>query len=730
MVTIIDTLAKIATWVFVASLKTAPVIVFILIIRAILREHLAARWLYVLWLVVMLRLVLPVDVPSPVSLYNLNPGNDKPAALDNTENLAIAANSDIENHTKSKTIISNASSSHQTVVAPSPGINAARRFSSAEILSLIWLFGALVLLTLAARSNLELWRSIRGAGPLKDKRISRILEVSQPKLCITKSMTIYSAAEIKTPMLCGLLRPRIVVPSHVAHTLSDKQVQHILLHELAHYKRGDVLVAWVCTILQALHWFNPLIWLAFYNMRNDREAACDEMVLHRLGAHHAEAYGSTIISLLRFSTQRQLLPVTIGLTDNRSNLTRRILKIRNFSKKSTGWTILAFVVMISVAAVAFTDAPTLKSEPITIKLGKYGDVDINGDAVNPDKVASLLKNEYDLAKATVTVTVQPSAETNAAAIIELSRQLVDAGITEISFVNRDTGKSFPAQFTINDHPMPSSSNSIKYFQQNGKWGYADQDGTVVVPATFDEVYPAFINGLATVKLNNKWGMIDTLGAIVVPMQYDKLGHLEDGRILFQKNNKSGFLDATGAVVIPAQYENAKFFYNNYAPVQQDGLWGFINKDGDMVIQPRFEDIHGFMEGLASVQQNGRWGFVDAEDNLKIACTYEQVNPFMGGLASVRINGKWGFIDKSNNIVIEPQFDGADFFYDSRAVVQIGNKYGVIDQTGAQIIQPDYDMIANYHMGVCFAVIFENKEKGIAAQRVSFDVAGNKLRSEK
>ena len=605
MNTLIELLPQIAAPMFTASLKATFVIVVIFIIRAVFRKYFAATWLYALWLLVILRLLLPVDVPSPVSFYNLNPEIDKSAALVRTEQLVIAAIKDGDGDAASTAIISDASSLHQSVAAPSPRINAAPRFSGAEILGLIWLFGALVFLTLAAKSNHQLKRSMRGASPLKDKRISRILEASQRKLCITKKVTIYSTPKIKTPMLCGVLRPRIVLPSHVMHTLSDKQVQHILLHELAHDKRGDVLAAWVCTILQALHWFNPMLWLAFYKMRNDREAACDETVLNRLGAQHAEAYGSTIISLLRFSSQKQLLPVTIGLTDNRSNLTRRILMIRNFSKKSTGWTVLAVVVMLSVAAVAFSGAPTLKNEPITIKLGDYGEVDINGDAVNPNEVASLLQKEYDLEKSRVTV--ESSAETNAAAIVELSQQLVRAGITEVMFINRDTGKNFPAQFTIHDPPMPASNNTIKHFQQNGKWGYADQDGNVVVPATFDEVYPTFVHGLAAVKLNNKWGMIDTLGAIVVPMQYDKLGHLEDGRILFQQNSKWGFLDENGAVVIAAQYENAKFFYNNYAPVQQDGLWGFIDKNGDMVIQPRFENIQGFMEG-----QIGRAGPVAAK----------------------------------------------------------------------------------------------------------------------
>ena len=76
-------------------------------------------------------------------------------------------------------------------------------------------------------------------------------------------------------------------------------MKHIFLHELAHYKRNDVIISCVTTILQIIHWFNPIIWFAFYRMRIDRELACDEMTLNRIGAAQSKSYGQTIISLLR-----------------------------------------------------------------------------------------------------------------------------------------------------------------------------------------------------------------------------------------------------------------------------------------------------------------------------------------------------------------------------------------------------------------------------------------------
>ncbi len=394
-----------------------------------------------------------------------------------------------------------------------------------------------------------------------------------------------------------------------------------------------------------------------------------------------------------------------------------------FSQKPGQWTSVAILLFAFVGLLALAGA-SCADDTVAIKIDVGPNVKLNGKSFNMEKLFQTLK------KSDLKILVETTPETNAATVAQLSRKLLEAGLTHVSFKNRDSGDYLSAQLDSSSFDMPKDQNNYKYFEKNGKWGYADEKGNVLIQPKYDEAYPTIVRGLANVKLNDKWGIIDTLGAIVVPVEYEELGQLEGGRISFKKNGQYGFLDASGKIVVPAHYDAVHFFFNGLAPVQKNGAWGYINPDGDMVIQPRFDNIQGYMEGLAPVQQNGAWGFVDANDDLVIPCTYQQVNPFMGGLASVMVNGKWGYINTANEMVIQPQFQNADFFHDSRAAVQVDNKYGIIDGSGCMIVPPEYDMIANYNLGVCLAVIFEKPDAGIAAQQVNFDLAGNVLAGDK
>ncbi len=146
----------------------------------------------------------------------------------------------------------------------------------------------------------------------------------------------------------------------------------------------------------------------------------------------------------------------------------------------------------------------------------------------------------------------------------------------------------------------------------------------------------------------------------------------------------------------------------------------------MVVNAQFEEVLAFRKDLAAVKKNSKWGFLDTTGAHVIRFQYENAYYFSDGLAPVQLNGLWGYINKNNEMLIQPRFQQADVLMERRAVVKIEDKYGVIDTDGTFIIKPEYDMISNYHLGVCFAVIFENPQAGIYPQHINFDAAGNPL----
>jgi hypothetical protein len=107
------------------------------------------------------------------------------------------------------------------------------------------------------------------------------------------------------------------------------------MHELAHWKRRDLLVHTAFSLALCLHWFNPLAWLAAARCRRDREEACDARVLETLGADHAGAYGRTVLKLVREAHPATLPLARVGILEDRQQLRQRISMIGNFGIRRT-----------------------------------------------------------------------------------------------------------------------------------------------------------------------------------------------------------------------------------------------------------------------------------------------------------------------------------------------------------------------------------------------------------
>ena len=103
--------------------------------------------------------------------------------------------------------------------------------------------------------------------------------------------------DIRTPALCRIIKPTILFPNAMLD-LEDDEIKYILLHELSHYKRKDILVNYLLVLLQCVHWFNPFIWFFFKKIREDMELATDEMVVSKLNEDEYKNYARTIITII------------------------------------------------------------------------------------------------------------------------------------------------------------------------------------------------------------------------------------------------------------------------------------------------------------------------------------------------------------------------------------------------------------------------------------------------
>ena len=128
--------------------------------------------------------------------------------------------------------------------------------------------------------------------------------------------------------------------------LTAAELRFVFLHEFAHLKRRDVVLNRLTTALQVLHWFNPLVWLAFARMRADRELACDALALACAGESERQACGATILRLLEQFTRPVAVPGLVGILEDKHQLRRRIVAIAGFRRPSR-WSALVFAFQLA-----------------------------------------------------------------------------------------------------------------------------------------------------------------------------------------------------------------------------------------------------------------------------------------------------------------------------------------------------------------------------------------------
>jgi hypothetical protein len=265
-------------------------------------------------------------------------------------------------------------------------------------------------------------------------------------------------------------------------------------------------------------------------------------------------------------------------------------------------------------------------------------------------------------------------------------------------------------------PM-SDPNDWSDFEKDGKYGYEDDNGNVMIEAKFDEA-DIFENGIATVKIGELHGLINAKGDYILQPIYDFIYPETDGMILIQKGDLMGFALRDGTIKIPIQYMMAHEFSDGIAAVMNGDHYGYIDKEQNTVLPFKFEDAGPFNEGLAyaSIDKNPNgadddifeegYGFIDRQGNFVIEPNYERAGTFRQGLAPVRLNEKWGYINKQGEKAGEFLYESVNEFYQGRASVRLvkDGKWGFVDRNGKLVIDYQFDYGSDF-MDIGTAYVF-------------------------
>ncbi|MEY9972132.1 bla regulator protein BlaR1 [Lysinibacillus sp. RC46] len=346
-------------WVLETSIMASILVALILSVKILLRNQLTPRWQYLLWMILIVRLLLPWSLDSSYSIYSIfsfSNGTVATTSKEHEQELEVIDDSKIA--TKNVSYIS---SSPKVAEENKKQIhNNTKRndepFSFYTILVYIWLTGVIILGFTTIIINRRLFLYIKGQSMITDQRIVTIFENCKKSMSVQQDIPLFLAGKISSPTVFGFIRPKVLLSNVHTEVLNEQQLRYVFHHELAHIKRSDVGVNWLMYSLLILNWFNPILWYAYSRMREDQELACDALALTYINPKEQLAYGHTIISLLEHYSNYYQVPSLANLSRNKRTLKRRIWMIKKFKKNSYRWSLFGVATVIAVSSISLVNA--------------------------------------------------------------------------------------------------------------------------------------------------------------------------------------------------------------------------------------------------------------------------------------------------------------------------------------------------------------------------------------
>lgn len=344
--------------------QISVVIIIVLICRLFVGK-ISKQASYFLWLIVAVRLICPVTIPSEFSIFNfLNESR-----FDEAEMLTSEYTSVVNEYVAPELPMQDVPGVSQMPAVPADD-NAVMYadiaatgtlFIKSNFNYILWLAGMAAMLIYGTASYIYLKRKLRFATKAKED--------------------VFESNVIPSPFVFGIIKPIIYLPYH----LNEQEKGYILAHERYHIKRRDYLVKLLAFGLLSVYWFHPLVWAAFYLMSRDMEMSCDEQVLKGFGVEERKAYSTLLLSFV--SKKRFAFPPPLSFGENDTKI--RIKQILNY-KSPALWGVVAVIVLVfAVLVCCLTDA---KNDSDT---GSSIDNTENSTEVTDEKLLSLAEALYE-----------------------------------------------------------------------------------------------------------------------------------------------------------------------------------------------------------------------------------------------------------------------------------------------------------------------------------------------
>ena len=376
-----------------AMIQAAVLVSGILIVRKMFGEKLHAYVRYSLWLLVALRLLIPVNfIDSPFSLLR--------AVHVVTEGYreASSAAEDLDGQPQNRSITGRdswelTSENERDVVTEQPGAEGTlsapegddfrmvddtamadmededrtdrNRIMPADytvvaVFRGIWIVGSMVVGGIFFTVHLRFRRRLYRARKLCEQSGDKIAGNGRKTVGLHRNLPIYQVKRLEAPCLVGVLRPAIYVGTDIR--TGTERFRHVVTHEQVHYLHGDHIWALLRAVLVTVYWFHPFVWVAAAASVRDGEIACDHGTIKQLGEGERLTYGEMLLELSRKNRGKRVYSFGTMLRPGRSEMKERIMRLAggNGTRMSAG--ILVAVLMLGMAGCAFTGGAAENAE--------------------------------------------------------------------------------------------------------------------------------------------------------------------------------------------------------------------------------------------------------------------------------------------------------------------------------------------------------------------------------
>ena len=339
-------------WIVQGAVFTTATALLIIVFKLIFKNRISAKWHFLVWAILLIRLVFPVLPSTPLSVFNFAKMDEQSVTSSSVVNIVSQEGyyrqSDEPRYslTFGENAVPDNKADDDGGVYYNTNVHA---FRFGEFFAVIWATGALLLSVYFIIVLIIYRRGLKKKRRECDEKTLSVFNSCKEKLGIKRTIRLYFADT--TPVLTGIFRPSI----HIPDSYSVYELEAVLIHELCHLKHLDVLWSGIAAAVLCLNWYNPVIWVSFFMFKRDIELYCDERTLKFTG--NKQSYAKL---LLKTATKNRYVLGTSSLQSGKSDVKRRIKFLAKY-KKITALAVIAVILAAAISVICLTNATEKQS---------------------------------------------------------------------------------------------------------------------------------------------------------------------------------------------------------------------------------------------------------------------------------------------------------------------------------------------------------------------------------